>query len=135
MLQGFQKDNAVITDTSCFILLDKIEALTVLHKLYENVITTEEIASEFGKMLPDWVEVRPVINKKLQETYASKVDAGEASAISLAIETPSPLLILDDLKGRTFASQLNLKYTGTLGLLIIAKQQGIITKLKPYFEK
>ena len=51
------------------------------------------------------------------------------------METISPLLILDDLKGRKLAAQLNLEYTGTLGILILAKQQGIIPSLKVYFEK
>lgn len=135
MSQGFQNNNAVITDTSCFILLDKIGAFPILKALYQNVITTPEIASEFGKPLPDWIHIRSVENKELQYSYLEKVDIGEASAIALAMEVVSPLLILDDLKGRKLASQLNLKYTGTLGVLILAKQKGVITLLKPYFEK
>ena len=93
MSQGFQSDNAVITDTSCFILLDKIDAFPVLRTLYNNVITTPEIATEFGKNLPDWIEIKPVLNKELQSIYSEKVDTGEASAIALAMETISPLLI------------------------------------------
>jgi len=134
MLQEFRKDNAVITDTSCFILLDKIGAFTVLHQLYQNVITTPQIAKEFGSALPDWVIIQAVTNTDLLNTYAEKVDLGEASAIALSFELPSALLIIDDLKGRRLAEQLNLKHTGTLGILIMAKQQGVITLLKPYFE-
>ena len=67
MLQEFQNDNAVITDTSCFILLDKIGAFSILHSLYKNVITTPEILHEFGKPLPDWIEIKSVINKDLQK--------------------------------------------------------------------
>lgn len=67
--------------------------------------------------------------------YSEKVDKGEASAIALAFELPNPMLILDDLKGRKLAAQLNLKFTGTLGVLILAKQQGNIKELKPYFDK
>jgi predicted nucleic acid-binding protein len=63
MSQEFQKDNAVITDTSCFILLDKLGAFPILHTLYQNVITTPEIASEFGKPLPDWIQIKQVTNK------------------------------------------------------------------------
>jgi predicted nucleic acid-binding protein len=135
MSQEFQNNNAVITDTSCFILLDKIDAFPILRSLYQNVITTPEIAGEFGKPLPDWIHVKSVENKELQNSYLEKVDIGEASAIALAMELSSPLLILDDLKGRKLASQLNLKYTGTLGVLILARQKGIIPLLKPYFEK
>ena len=135
MSQEFQSNNAVITDTSCFILLDKIDAFSILKALYRHVITTPEIALEFGKPLPDWIQIKSVENKELQNNYSKKVDIGEASAIALAMELPSPLLILDDLKGRKLAAQLNLKYTGTLGLLILAKQDKIIPLLKPYFDK
>jgi predicted nucleic acid-binding protein len=135
MSQEFQRDNAVITDTSCFILLDKLDAFPILHALYQNVITTPEIASEFGKALPDWIEIKPVSNKKLQNTYLEKVDIGEASAIALAMELVSPLLIIDDLKGRKLALHLKLKFTGTLGVLILAKQRNIIPLLAPFFDK
>ena len=130
-----QDNYTVITDTSCFILLDKIEALDVLHALYSRIVTTVQIANEFGKPLPDWIEIKKVNDKDRLNRFAEKVDLGEASAIALAIELTSPLLIIDDLKGRNLASQLQLNYTGTLGLLISAKQKGIIAVLKPYFEK
>lgn len=42
---------------------------------------------------------------------------------------------MDDLEGRKLADQLQLEYTGTIGVLIKAKQTGIIPSLKPYFEK
>src|SRR3569833_2080926 len=99
MSQEFQKFSAIITDASCFILLDKIDALSILNNLFPNVVTTPEIANEFGKALPDWVEIRAVKDKTRQLSFES-VDSGEASAIALAIETPLSLLIIDDLKGR-----------------------------------
>ena len=39
----------VIADTSCFILLDKIDALHILHELFNEIITSEKVANEFGK--------------------------------------------------------------------------------------
>jgi predicted nucleic acid-binding protein len=135
MLREFQNDYAIITDTSCFILLDKINAFEALNALYTNILTTPEIAAEFGKPLPDWIQIKAVENKTRLYNYAQKVDIGEASAIALAMELPSPLLILDDLKGRNLALQLNLKHTGTLGVLILAKQKGVIPLLRPLFDK
>jgi predicted nucleic acid-binding protein len=90
MLQEFRKDSVVITDTSCFILLDKLDAFQILHKLYSNIVTTPEIALEFGKKLPEWILIKSVADKKLQYFYAEKVDMGEASAIALALELDSP---------------------------------------------
>jgi len=38
----------VIADTSCFIVLSKINELDLLSAVYGDVITTPEIAKEFG---------------------------------------------------------------------------------------
>ncbi|MGY3213510.1 DUF3368 domain-containing protein [Mucilaginibacter sp. HD30] len=135
MSKEFQSNFAVITDTSCFILLDKINAFSVLNSLYKHVVTTPQIASEFAKPLPEWIEIKSVRDVNLLLLYAEKVDIGEASAIALALELPSAQLILDDLKGRNLAAELKLNYTGTLGVLVLAKQRGVITQLKPYFDK
>jgi len=51
------QDKIVITDASCFITLDKIDGMHLLQSLYKQVITTPEIAAEFGKRLPNWVDV------------------------------------------------------------------------------
>jgi len=135
MLKEFQKANTIITDASCFILLDKIDCFTILNDLYGQVFTTPEIAAEYGKQLPVWVIIQTVKNKELLYAYAETVDMGEASAIALAQEVVSPSLILDDLKGRKLAKTLNLTYTGTIGVLILAKKHGVIPSLKVLFEK
>ena len=135
MLNAFREFSAIITDTSCFILLEKIEALPILNQLFHNVVTTLEIAKEFGRPLPEWVKIYTVKDSSLQDQFLENVDLGEASAIALAFETPSSLLIIDDLKGRKLAQNLNLTFTGTLGILISAKNAGIIPNLRPLFEK
>jgi len=135
MLHEYQSENIVITDTSCFILLDKIEALFILNALYSNIVTTPQIATEFGKTLPPWITIKPVSDQNLLKKYSEKVDIGEASAIALAMEISNPLLIIDDLKGRKLASQLMLNYTGTLGIMILARQKGVINSLRKYFER
>jgi len=63
------------------------------------------------------------------------VDAGEASAIALSIESEDSLLILDDLKARHLADELKLKYTGSIGILILAKRKGLITDLDEIITK
>ena len=77
----------IITDASCFILLDKLDKLSILQLLFSKVITTPEIASEFVKRLPVWVEVIAVRDRELLYDYADIVDIIEASAIALAAYT------------------------------------------------
>jgi predicted nucleic acid-binding protein len=123
--------NAIISDTSCLILLDKIGELEILHTLYGNIITTQQVASEFGGILPGWIVIVNPVNKNYQTIIEASLDKGEASAIALAVEYDDCLLIIDDLKGRKFALQLGLQITGTLGVLIEAKSGGHIPFLKP----
>lgn len=134
-LTGSREYNIIITDTSCFITLEKIGAFEILHQVFKNIVTTPEIEQEFGSKLPDWIEIRSVKDISLQEVFKETVDPGEASAIALAMETSNSILIIDDLKGRKLASRMALTFMGTLGLLVKAKEYGVILTIKPYIEK
>ncbi|RYE40286.1 MAG: DUF3368 domain-containing protein [Sphingobacteriales bacterium] len=134
-LTGSREYNVIITDTSCFITLDKIDAFDVLYQTFKNIVTTPEIQLEYGSKLPSWIEIRPVMDKALQAVFKETVDVGEASAIALAMETSNAILIVDDLKGRKLASKMALSFMGTLGLLVKAKEYGVIPAVKPYVQK
>jgi len=43
----------IISDSSCFIILYNIGELDLLRKVYGQIITTHEIATEFGEKLPE----------------------------------------------------------------------------------
>lgn len=126
---------AIITDTSCLILLDKINELELLGKMFEKVITTQTIALEFGKPLPQWITIQNPRDETNQLILQASLDKGEASAIALAMEQTHCLLIIDELKGRKLAKQLYLKFTGTLGLIAEAKLSGHIPSVRPLISK
>ncbi len=119
----------IVSDTSCLILLTKINRLDLLQKLFGKITITKIIADEFGSKLPDFIQIENPENITYQKILESFVDAGEASALALALEKKDCLLIIDDNKGRKEAKQLGLTYTGTLGVLIIARQKGLIKTL------
>ncbi len=112
---------AIIADTSCLILLSKIEELQILRAVFGSICITEEIAAEFGMALPDWIEIVAVKNRKYMDLIQASLDIGEASAIAYAMEQNNCLLILDDNKGRRFARQLGIQITGTIGVIVAAK--------------
>ena len=125
----------IISDTSCFIILSNIDELHLLQKLYSKITTTIEIATEFGEPLPEWVEILSVKSKDTQRLLEMQIDKGESSAIALALEISDSLLILDDIKARKVATQLGLPITGTLGIIIKAKLEGIIPSVIPILNK
>jgi len=132
MLPNFK---VVIADTTCFILLEKIGEINLLRSVFGNIVTSSIIAAEYGSPLPQWIQIIDAQDKHLQDTLQIEVDAGEASAIALAIELAPALLILDDLEARKLAGQLKLIYTGTLGFILRAKTSGHINSVKPFIEK
>ena len=125
----------IISDTSCLIVLSKIGHFELLQQLFGNIVTTPEIAGEFDETLPDWVEVISVQDKHKQRLFENQVDIGEASAMALALEIDNSVLIIDDYKARRLAKTLNIYYTGTIGIIILAKQKGIIDSIRPILAK
>ena len=134
-IQKLKMPRIVISDTSTLILLDKIGELNLLQKVYGELVTTPEIAEEYGVTLPIWIKVQPVGDKKYKTFLETQVDSGEASAIALATEFEHAILILDDLKARKLAVKLKIQTTGTLGVINKAKQMSIIPEVKPLINK
>jgi len=57
---------------------------------------------------------------------AEGLDEGETAAIALAILLGADLLLMDERKGVTVARGMGLRVTGTLGVLDIAAQRGLV---------
>jgi predicted nucleic acid-binding protein len=119
----------IVSDTSCLILLDKLGRIGLLKSLFGRITITKIVAEEFGNVLPEFVDIENPKNKNYQKILESFLDPGEASAIALALEKEECLLIIDEFKGRREARQLGLNYTGTLGILIVAKEKGLINSV------
>ena len=54
------------------------------------------------------------------------LDAGESEALIMYDEQNADLLLMDEHKGRKVAKQLNVKHIGTIGILLLAYDKGII---------
>lgn len=127
----------VVSDNSVLSCLAEMGELDLLHRLYGKITVTETIRHEATHpsapeglrelflRTPEWIAVVPDESRYLEETGA--LDAGEASAITLAWQyRDASLLILDEKRGRKVASALGLRITGTAGLLTDAAVAGLI---------
>ena len=122
---------AIISDASCFILFEKIGSLDLLTKTYGRVITTPTIKAEVRFELPEWVDVLTPTDRAQEMRLKERVDPGEASAITLALEIEDASLILDDLRARKLAKSLGLDVTGSVGVILKAKSIGVIPSIRP----
>lgn len=121
----------IIADTTCLILLDKIGYLEILRDLFNQITITSIVAKEFQKPIPSWILIEDPTPTSQFRSLKLIVDEGEASSIALALEKTDLLLIIDDLAGRKLATYFNISLTGTLGILKMAKNKGIIVDLVP----
>ena len=127
--------NIIIADASCLILFEKLKLLDILHQLFGWIIITQDVADEFGNDVPEWIIITEPKDRASVLVLESSVDRGEASSIALALEFSQCLLIIDDRKGRQVARRLGINITGSLGVLVDAKMEGIISQIKPVLGK
>jgi uncharacterized protein len=122
---------------SPLILLAKIHRLNLLTRLYQEIIVPVAVLDEVRAKPSEEVEQIGAIfqDQKFQlgkatghglEGLPLDLGIGELEAIALAMETNADLVILDDLRGRRIARENGLAITGTIGVLVEAKERGII---------
>ena len=113
--------------------------------MYERILIPQAVVEELsqgrkqGVVLPDpelisWIEIHQVSTSKLIPMVPN-LGLGEREVISLAIPLSDSLVILDDALARNYARQMNVTLTGTLGVLLKAKQSGYISKISPVIEQ
>lgn len=100
-----------------------------------TTIVTAEIAEEHIEPLPEWIDIQAPKEKRYQKVLEQAVDRGEATLMVLALELRDCIVSIDDLRARKVAKSLDLRLTGTLGILHKAKMAGLISSEKETLEK
>ncbi|HEX6039737.1 DUF3368 domain-containing protein [Longimicrobium sp.] len=77
-----------------------------------------------------WLRVEALTDRTLADQFAEKLESGEAEAIALAVQLAAELLLVDERKARQIAQGLGIRITGVLGILVEAKQRGLISSVK-----
>lgn len=134
----------IISNTTPIINFAEIDRLDVLQGLFGNVVIPPAVVEELrakrdlfpkaGDATSHFEMVLPQ-DRLLSKGFGSVVHAGEAECLTLAMEHPGSLLILDDLQARALAKANGLRFTGTLGCLVEAKSRGLVDAVAPLIEK
>jgi hypothetical protein len=75
------------------------------------------------------------VSEKILARIPVDLGRGEREAIALALGVKADLVILDDQGGRLVARDKDLSVTGTIGVLIEAKERGFIPSLRPEIDR
>jgi len=95
----------LVADSSALIALAIVDKLEVLDKLFVEVSSNINFNVTLGK--------------------------GESEAIILYKELNGDFLLCDDKKAKKFAQNFGITVIGSLGILLKAKERGLITHIKP----
>jgi len=134
----------VVSNTTPILNLLKIGKLDLLRELYGKVKISHAVYREIesGKDRDyyiditklDWIEITPIQSSSAR-LYLFDLDDGEAETIILAQEQAADIAIIDEKLGRRYAAQLNIKITGTLGILLKAKERKLIRAIAPLLQE
>jgi uncharacterized protein len=122
----------VVSDTSAITALLQTGRAGLLEALYKQILIPEAVRAELLKThssLPVFVRMEQVGNRTEVRRLLMEVDLGEAEAILLAKEHHA-LLLIDELDGRRVARREGVPFIGLLGVLVQAKQQGLIPSVR-----
>lgn len=123
----------IVSNASPLIALAQLDLLEDLAPLFANLVIPPAVAREIAPSVrhPAWIRNQSLAGQIAGRIRAAKLGAGETEAIALALEVGTHVVALDDRRARTVARSLGLRVIGTAGLLLDAKQSGIITAVKP----
>jgi predicted nucleic acid-binding protein len=136
----------IIVNSTPIISLAGIDSLILLKKLYKEIIVPEAVYEEVSiegeskigaKRLKeaDFIKIHSVDNKEAEKIFSTSLHKGEVEVLLLARELKADLVIIDDLLARKHAKYLDIKVTGTLGILLKAKKKGYLKKIKPLLDE
>jgi predicted nucleic acid-binding protein len=137
--------NRVIVNASPLICLNKSGLIELLPGLFKEVVVPEEVCREIlakGKENLSGQEIFSAGWLKRIETIAIApqvaswdLGQGESAVLSFAFSNPEYWAIIDDREARRCAQSLHCRFTGTVGIIALAKRRGIITSIRISLEK
>jgi hypothetical protein len=136
---------SVISDASPLLYLYRIDGLTWLTTLFDEVWTAAAVVAELqegqrlGFDVPnlsdyEWLQLAsPMQIPAAWQTL--DLGVGELAVMALALETPERLVLLDDALARQTAQVAGLTVWGTLRVLLEAKNQELISRVAPFVDQ
>jgi predicted nucleic acid-binding protein len=130
-------DGRFVSNASPLIALAQIGRLPLLHDLFGEITIPPVVRREIAPTIPNppsWVieyllpfTVDPVVVR-------AALDLGERDALGLAIHLGARGVIVDDKRGRRLGTTLGFEVVGTLGVLLRAKRERLLTVVRPEIE-
>ena len=139
-----KRSKIVIADSTPLIVLGNAGYLHILRDLFDTISIPVAVFSEVTVKMDlaakslvnssEWIKVCQLPNELSSYRFHLSLDQGEKEAIALAISENADLILIDETKARKEAMYQKISCIGTIGILILAKSNGIICEIKPVLD-
>jgi predicted nucleic acid-binding protein len=132
----------VVSNTGPLIALANIGQFDLLRELFGKIIIPPAVCAEIQDKTSvaalnaaNWIVVQSAQDRLAVQLLREGLDAGESEAIVLARELESDLVLIDERAATRKARGIGLQTIGTLGVLLMAKEKGLVTNLTPLLDQ
>ncbi len=132
------QDRPVVLNNTPLVALWTIGRLDLFRDLYQEVLIPQEVEDEFlatdestrrqALECAPWVKTVELSSPRRAIAYVG-LDPGEAAVLAVAEERDARLVVIDEKKARRFAERMGIPLTGTLGVLLSAKEAGLVSSV------
>jgi len=134
--------SVVVSDAGPLIALGRLDLLRVLSAQFAQVLVPQAVLDEClaRPAQADAIRIRHAIETggltvhEVSPIAEDGLDLGERAAIALARAIGAGLL-MDDRAARAYAEAHGLRVIGTLGILVRARNRGLVPELKPLIDR
>lgn len=131
------------TPLSNFLHLDRTD---ILSQLFHEIHIPQSVKDEIERFFPSYNAWKQLLEKQffiihqlpspvIPLNFLTPLHSGEIEALWLCIHRQASLFLVDDKDARTFVALNNVKTSGTIGILMEAKNQGLIKRIKPFMDR
>ncbi|MGK5092398.1 DUF3368 domain-containing protein [Deltaproteobacteria bacterium TL4] len=133
----------VVADSSPLIALATCEALELLCLLFQDIRIPRAVYQEVTILdKPHSSILKKYFQEKVEDVklddyviHVPGLNRGELEAMAVYKHLKADLLLIDEQKARKIARRNNIQVTGSLGVLIMAKEKGLISEIAPFIKK
>ncbi len=132
-----------VSNTTPIISLSSIRKVEILKNIFQEIIVPQAVYDElkakqgygYHEVDLDFIKVETIPSEGHEEIQLAQLDVGEAQTIILSKKLNADNTIIDENIGYTIAKQLGLNAIRTLSILLKAKEDNIITEVKPLLDE
>ena len=130
----------LIADSSALITLSIVDKLDILEKIFGEVYIPKAVYEEIVIRDKQETQKLKLFSQGKIKDITTKINfnislgKGESEAIILYKEQSADFLLCDDKKAKKFAKSFDINVIGSFGVLLKAKEKGLIKKIAPLLE-